>query len=71
MAESSFATLKAEVLHRRTWPTRAAARLAIFEDIDRVPRTGEVWYNRQLLHSTLGYVSPPVYQETHRQAAAA
>ena len=31
MAESFFATLKAELVDARTWPTRAAARLAIFE----------------------------------------
>jgi transposase InsO family protein len=41
VAESFFATLKVELLHRRVWPTRAAARLAIFEFI-------EVWYNRRL-----------------------
>ncbi len=31
MAESFFATLKAELLEAHHWPTRAAARLAIFE----------------------------------------
>ena len=39
VAESFFATLKVELLHRQVWPTRAAARLAIFAYI-------EVWYNR-------------------------
>ena len=52
MAESFFATLKAELVDARTWPTRAAARTAIFEWI-------EVWYNRQRRHSALGY-RPPV-----------
>jgi transposase InsO family protein len=32
-AGSFFATLKVELLHRQGWPTRAAARLAIFEYI--------------------------------------
>ncbi len=63
-AESFFATLKTELLHRREWPSRAAARSAIFEYI-------EVWYNRQRLHSTLGYASPLAYEEAHRRASAA
>jgi len=56
MAESFFATLKAEFADRRRWPTRAAARLAIFEWI-------EVWYNRQRRHSTLNYQSPVAWEE--------
>jgi putative transposase len=63
-AESFFATLKAELLHRRPWPTRAEARLAIFEYV-------EVWYNRRRLHSTLGYRSPLDYEEAYRQTTAA
>ena len=55
MAESFFATLKIELLHRQAWPTRAAAQLAIFEYI-------EVWYNRQRRHSTLGYATPSEYE---------
>lgn len=57
VAESFFATLKGELLHRRSWPTRAAAQRAIFEYI-------EVWYNRQRRHSTLGYLSPQEYEQT-------
>jgi transposase InsO family protein len=55
VAESWFATLKTELIHRRSWPTRAAARRAIFEFI-------EVFYNRQRLHSALGYLSPAEYE---------
>ena len=55
MAESWFATLKNELIHRRSWPTRAEARQAIFEFI-------EVFYNRQRLHSSLGYLSPAEYE---------
>ena len=38
MAESFFSTLKAEIADAHDWPSRAAARMAIFEWI-------EVWYN--------------------------
>ena len=55
VAESFFATLKAELVDTRTWPTRADARLAIFEWI-------EVWYNRQRRHSTLGYLTPVAHE---------
>jgi len=58
LAESFFATLKAELVDTRTWPTRAAARQAIFEWL-------EVWYNRQRRHSALGYRAPITYAE-HR-----
>lgn len=48
--ESFFSTLKTECV---TGPfrTRAEARTTIFEFL-------EVWYNRQRMHSTLGYCSP-------------
>ncbi|MDP9371045.1 MAG: IS3 family transposase, partial [Chloroflexota bacterium] len=51
MAERFFATLKTELVDARPWPSRAAARTAIFEWI-------EVFYNRQRRHSALGYHSP-------------
>ncbi len=56
MAESFFATLKAEVTDTRVRPSRAAARLALFEWL-------EVWYNRQRRHSALGYRSPVAHEE--------
>lgn len=55
VAESWFATLKCELVYRYAWPTRTAARQAIFEFI-------EVFYNRQRLHSSLGYRSPAEYE---------
>jgi putative transposase len=64
VAESFFATLKVELLHRRTWPSRAAARLAIFAFI-------EVWYNRQRRHSTLGYATPTAYEALAREVLVA
>jgi transposase InsO family protein len=50
-AESFFATLKNEMYYRQRFPTRARARFAVAEYI-------EVFYNRQRLHSTLGYRTP-------------
>ena len=55
VAESFFATLKTELAYRQSWPTRAAARLAVFEYI-------EVFYNRRRLHSSLGYRPPVEYE---------
>ncbi len=55
MAERFFATRKAELAATRTWPSRAAARLAIFAWL-------AVWYNRQRRHSTLGYLTPVAHE---------
>jgi len=55
VAESFFATLKLELIHRQGWPTLAAAQRAVFEYI-------EVFYNRLRLHSALGYCSPAEYE---------
>jgi putative transposase len=54
--ESFFATLKKELIHQEDYPTRAAARQSIFEYI-------EVFYNRERLHSALGYHSPCAFEE--------
>jgi transposase InsO family protein len=54
-AESFWATLKNELMSDRTFATRAQARAAIFEYI-------EVFYNRQRIHSSLGYVSPESFE---------
>jgi putative transposase len=50
-AESFFAALKNEMYHRQAFPSRAHARFAVADYI-------EVFYNRQRLHSTLGYRTP-------------
>jgi transposase InsO family protein len=57
VAESFFATIKTELLHRQPWPTRAAAHRAIFDYI-------EGWYNTRRRHSTLGYLSPAAYENS-------
>lgn len=54
-AESFFASLKTEMVHQRRYHSRSEARAALFEYI-------EVWYNRNRLHSSLGYVSPVTYE---------
>jgi len=54
-AESCFATLKRELIHQRHFRTGAEAKSAIFEFI-------ESWYNRERLHSSLGYVSPVEFE---------
>ena len=55
VAESFFGTLKAECVTQQ-FATRTLARTTIFEYI-------EVWYNRQRLHSTLGYLSPVEFEQ--------
>jgi putative transposase len=49
--ESFFASLKTERVHGAQFRTRAEAKAAVFEYI-------EVFYNRQRLHSGLGYRTP-------------
>jgi len=49
--ESFFASLKREHVHHVRFRTRAEARAAVFEYV-------EVFYNRQRLHSALGYRTP-------------
>jgi len=54
VVESFFATLKGE-LNEEVFPTRGAARSALFEYI-------ETWYNPRRRHSHLGYLSPTQYE---------
>lgn len=58
--ESFFATLKKELVHRRDYATREAARQSVFEYV-------EVFYNRVRLHSSLGYVSPAEYEQAYNR----
>jgi putative transposase len=51
LMESFWSSLKRELVHRVHFTTRAQARAAIFEWI-------EIFYNRERLHSALGYQSP-------------
>jgi putative transposase len=54
-AESFWATLKTEWVHHQHYATREQARQSIFEYI-------EVFYNRQRLHSSLGYQCPEAFE---------
>jgi putative transposase len=56
MAESFVSTLKAELVSRMEFPTRQAAKTAIFEYL-------ETFYNTRRLHSSLGYRSPADFEE--------
>jgi putative transposase len=55
VAESFFATLKKELVHRNSWPTRRELGSAVFEYI-------EAFYNRERRHSTLGMLCPIDYE---------
>ena len=59
MAESFFASLKKELVRRRSWPTRRELRSAVFDYV-------EAFYNRERRHSTLGYLSPVQFEETEQ-----
>ncbi len=57
LAESFFASLKKELVRRRSWPTRRELKSAVFDYV-------EAFYNRERRHSTLGYRSPAQFEET-------
>lgn len=53
--ESFFHSLKVELVYMAKFKTRDEARRAIFEFI-------EVWYNRERIHSSIGYQTPVAYE---------
>lgn len=61
--ESFFHTLKTEMIYHEDFQTRDQARRAIFEWV-------EAFYNRQRLHSTLGYKSPIDFERLALEEAA-
>lgn len=58
MMERFFSTLRAELTDLERFSSRQAARSAVFEFI-------EAFYNRQRLHSSLGYRTPLAYETAH------
>jgi len=56
ITESFFHTLKTELTYWEKYQTREEAKRSIFEYI-------EINYNRQRLHSSLGYLSPVEFEE--------
>lgn len=61
VAESFFSTLKAELVHESSYPTRKSARRAVSNFIDK-------FYNLVRLHSSLGYQAPVAFEEMARAA---
>lgn len=64
VAESFFATIKKELIHRYRFKTRRQAAAAVFEYI-------EAFYNRVRMHSQLGYTSPAQFRRNNHAATAA
>ena len=60
--ESFFASLKKELVHHERYTTREQAKASIFEYI-------EAFYNRQRIHSSLGYQSPSDFERVGTDAA--
>ena len=61
VCESFHASIKKELLHRHSWPTKAEARTAVFDYI-------ETFYNQRRRHSTLGYIAPALYEAQYEEA---
>ena len=57
VSESFFHSLKTELIHHYQFNTREEARQVIFDYI-------EVFYNRQRLHSSIGYLSPVAFENS-------
>lgn len=64
VAETFFATLKVELIHRNPWPTRADVVQAIFDYV-------ETWYNPHRRHGSLGYLSPVAFEASQPSAPSA
>lgn len=58
VAESFFGTLKTELIHPMIFTTREKTKTVIAEWI-------EVFYNRQRIHSTIGYLAPVQFEEKY------
>ena len=63
-AESYWATLKVEFYDRYLWPTKATAKLAVGDWIERV-------YNRRRRHSSLAMMTPVDFEDRLTQTAQA
>jgi putative transposase len=64
MAESFFASLECELIDRRSFQTKAEARMAVFTYI-------EGWYNPHRRHSALGRISPLTFERSHTEPQSA
>ncbi len=61
--ESFFHLLKTELVHHYTWYGYADVHAALFEYI-------ELSYNRERIHSTLGYLTPVDFEQQALKIAA-
>jgi len=59
MMESFYRTLKTKLIYQKKYETRIEAQRDIFEYI-------EIFYNRERLHSFIGYYSPEEYEKMIR-----
>ena len=64
MAESFFASLECELIDRRSFRSKAEARVAVFTYI-------EGWYNPRRRHSALGRISPINFERSHARTPSA
>ena len=58
LAESVFATLKTELIYRRSWPTRHELEMEVFSYL-------EGFYNTRRRHSKLNNLSPADHETMH------
>ena len=56
VSETLFATLKKELINRRSWPAKQELRSEVFDFI-------EGFYNRKRRHSYLGWLSPAEFED--------
>jgi transposase InsO family protein len=64
VAESFFATLKKELVHRTVFPTMKDAKAEISKYI-------EIFYNRRRIHSKNGYTTPQEARQSWENRTAA
>jgi putative transposase len=57
--ESFFSSMKTERIARKVYRTRDQAKAEAFDYIER-------FYNPTRRHSTIGYVSPVLFEQAHR-----
>jgi len=62
VAESFFGSLKSELVYRNSFESRKQAQLMIFDYV-------EIFYNKQRLHSGLGYLTPAEKGQKGKKAA--
>ncbi len=62
VAESFFGSLKSELIHHQSFKSRNQTQLSVFEYI-------EIFYNKRRLHSSLGYLSPEIFELKGKKVA--